>query len=310
VSGEGQAPVPTGRAVGPTGPTSPADRAVALRLARLHLRLGSLGLARAELEACAGSGELDEAALLDLAEVRWRTGDLPGAGEAAAAAIAPGDASGLALVIAAEAAAAAARPAEARRLAGQALEKTKLPLDRIFAGMPQSSIWPHDAAGLAVPAVPDTLAAETPSAAPASAASGPVAEDRGAPLPAGGGRQASRIDVPSALREASDDLDAGRVERASTRLALVLRLAPQAADRVFDLVAAQGSAALALVRGDALRLLGRDGDASRAYTEAASALDRGSDDGSGAAKRPSRRIAATLRPFAADRRPPGTDQPS
>jgi len=118
---------PTGGAatptIGPSGPTEPERRAVALRLARLHLRLGSLGLARAELEALAGSGELDEPALLDLAEVRWRTGDLPGAGEAANAALSTGDESVLALVVAAEAAAAASRPAEARRLAGRALER-------------------------------------------------------------------------------------------------------------------------------------------------------------------------------------------
>ena len=39
--------------------------------------------ARAELESLAGHGMLDDEALLDLAEVRWRTGDLAGAGEAA-----------------------------------------------------------------------------------------------------------------------------------------------------------------------------------------------------------------------------------
>ena len=33
----------------------------------------------------AGDGALDDEAIIDLAEVRWRTGDLAGAGEAAAA---------------------------------------------------------------------------------------------------------------------------------------------------------------------------------------------------------------------------------
>jgi hypothetical protein len=56
-----------------------------LALARIHLRLGSLGLARAELEALAGRDALDIDGLLDLAEARWRTGDLPGAGDAAQA---------------------------------------------------------------------------------------------------------------------------------------------------------------------------------------------------------------------------------
>ena len=47
-----------------------------VRLARVHLRTGSLSLARVELEKLAGSGLLDVASMLDLAEVRWRTGDL------------------------------------------------------------------------------------------------------------------------------------------------------------------------------------------------------------------------------------------
>ena len=51
----------------------------------MHLRLGSLALARAELEALASHGILDDDGLLDLAEARWRTGDLPAAGEAALA---------------------------------------------------------------------------------------------------------------------------------------------------------------------------------------------------------------------------------
>ena len=55
-------------------------RAADLVLARLHLRLGALALARAELETLAGRDALDDDGLTDLAEVRWRTGDLVGAG--------------------------------------------------------------------------------------------------------------------------------------------------------------------------------------------------------------------------------------
>ena len=61
-----------------------------------------------------GRGSLDELALLDLAEARWRTGDTAGAGEA------PGNPPStpaqrrLAYVIAAEAIAGVGRPAEAR----------------------------------------------------------------------------------------------------------------------------------------------------------------------------------------------------
>ncbi len=98
--------------------SSPAtDRAAStrgadLRIARLHLRGGSHALARAELEALAGRDDLDRDGILDLAEVRWRTGDLAGAGVAAAAWLEDGDAGGesgaLAHVISAEAAAAGA----------------------------------------------------------------------------------------------------------------------------------------------------------------------------------------------------------
>ncbi|MDQ2965800.1 MAG: hypothetical protein M3R57_08135, partial [Chloroflexota bacterium] len=62
------------------GPEAPidGDRPTALRMARLHLRTGLLALARVELETLAGEGTLDDEALLDLAEVRWRTDDLTG----------------------------------------------------------------------------------------------------------------------------------------------------------------------------------------------------------------------------------------
>lgn len=119
-------------------PARPAD----LRMARLHLRLGSLELARAELEAFAGAGALDADALLDLAEIRWRTGDVSGAGVAAQAYLGDGGDDALALVIAAEAAAAAGRPTDARRLAAQVLERGDVPLEGLFAGIPRSGIWP------------------------------------------------------------------------------------------------------------------------------------------------------------------------
>ena len=62
-----------------------ASRTAEARLARLHLRTGMLSLARAELETMAADGTLDTPALADLAEARWRSGDLPGAGDAAVA---------------------------------------------------------------------------------------------------------------------------------------------------------------------------------------------------------------------------------
>ncbi|HEX5954853.1 MAG TPA: hypothetical protein VFY37_02870, partial [Solirubrobacterales bacterium] len=118
------------------------ERDIDLVVARLHVRLGSLQLARAELEEMAGKGTLDDEGLIDLAEARWRTGDLAGAGEAANIALAAGNEAIVALVIAAEATAAAGRPAEARRLASRALEMADLSVADVFAGMPRSSIWP------------------------------------------------------------------------------------------------------------------------------------------------------------------------
>lgn len=121
---------------------APADRPVELRLASLHLRTGVFALARAELETSAGRGELDDAALLDLAEVRWRTDDVTGAGEAAAAYFATGREDTLALVIATEATASLGRSTEARRLATRALARGDVALDSIFLGIRPSSYWP------------------------------------------------------------------------------------------------------------------------------------------------------------------------
>ena len=127
--------------------TTAEGRPPALRLARVHLRLGSLALARAELEALSGRALLDDDGLLDLAEARWRTGDLAGAGDAAIALVDRGREDVIALVIAAEAIAAAGRPTEARRLANRAIEATGEPLDALFAGMPRSAIWPVEDTG-------------------------------------------------------------------------------------------------------------------------------------------------------------------
>src|SRR5688572_32653674 len=98
-----------------------ASRGPDLALARLHLRLGSTALARAELETLAGRDALDEDGLVDLADARWRTGDIAGAGEAAGAVLQDEQGPLLALIVAAEAAAARGRPTEARRLEDRAM---------------------------------------------------------------------------------------------------------------------------------------------------------------------------------------------
>ena len=131
------------------------QRSPDLVLARLHLRLGSLSLARAELETLAGKDMLDAEGVVDLAEARWRTGDITGAGEAAALVIDDDEGPVLALVVAAEAAAARGRPSEARRLAAKALAGADGTIDAIFAGMPRSPAWPPDPA--APPPSPTTM---------------------------------------------------------------------------------------------------------------------------------------------------------
>ncbi|MFL5673486.1 MAG: hypothetical protein ACJ779_00620, partial [Chloroflexota bacterium] len=120
-------------------------RTAELVLAHMHLKLASLALARVELETLAGLGGLDAQGLVDLAEVRWRTGDLVGAGEAATAALRVKETDPVALIVAAEAASAIGRPREARRLASRAVAVARHSIDDIFAGMPRSGVWAPDA---------------------------------------------------------------------------------------------------------------------------------------------------------------------
>ena len=115
------------------------DASLLLRLARIHLRTGSLTTARAQLESLAGRNQLDTAGTLDLAEARWRTGDLQGAGDAAGAYLAANGGEALGLVIAAEAASLGIHEAEARGYMEQARLRTLTSFDAIFAGMPRRS---------------------------------------------------------------------------------------------------------------------------------------------------------------------------
>src|SRR5687767_1875887 len=297
-----------------------ASRGPDLALARLHLRLGSMALARAELETLAGRDALDQDGLIDLAEARWRTGDIAGAGEAAAAALDDEDGPLLALVVAAEAAAARGRPTEARRLADRAMEVAAGSIDGLFAGMPRAGVWPPDAA--APPPSPTTMfdpprrvssavhrhpmphEAPIPQPAPPVAASADRAE-MAETTPAGpsGAADAATIGLwdgtaPTGTLEATDlradvetageadghadlpagdvELDLGRAaleagdrEEAAVRLGLVLRIAPALAPAVLELIEGRTDRGLALVRGDAYRLVGREVEARRAFIEAA-----------------------------------------
>ncbi len=300
---------------GSTGPARSSD----LVLARVHLRLGSLELARAELETLAGHDLLDEDGLVDLAEARWRTGDIEGAGEAALAALDDDDGPIVALVVAAEAAAARGRPTEARRYADRAMGVANGSIDTIFAGMPRAPAWPPDPA--APPPSPTTMfdpphgpagsvsrpphrPAEPVAAGASVAPSAPAVEGTpasadaagaDAPVPAPAGEMATIgmwDDVPEDqprdeaagyvaaappgtrsenehLLRGQAALESGDIDTAVVSLSLVLRLEPVAAPSVIDLVAGRTDPALALVRGDAYRLVGRELDALSAYREAA-----------------------------------------
>jgi len=289
---------------GPAGLVVTPRRQADLALARAHLRLGSLALARAELEMLAAAGELDGPGRVDLAEVRWRTGDLARAGEAAMEALAVLGDEPVALVIAAEAAAAIGRPNEARRLSTRAMACIGGPIDAIFAGMPRSAVWPADTAE--PPPTATTLFQQEPIPAQARRAGdsdtiaistlrAPVSEP-----PAAGPASRAPVtpgfwDVDADVAPAAPDLPdpteeletaaralvSGELEEAALRFALTLRLAPALAPAVLEAtegtVGPRGAAnaggpagpALSVVRGDAFRLVGLEAEARRAYAMAA-----------------------------------------
>ena len=78
-------------------------------------------------------------------------------------------------------------------------------------------------------------------------------------------------DPSGELDAAREALAAGDRSGAAIRLAIVLRLAPVLAPAVLDLAAAEPGAAFDLVRGDALRLVGRESQARRSFAAAARA---------------------------------------
>ena len=284
--------------------TSGERRSIDLSLARLHLRIGSLALARTEFETLAGRGPLDDEALIDLAEARWRTGDTIRAGEAAGAVVDRGGEAPLALLIAAEAAAAGGRPGEARRLATRAMGAAGGTLDALFAGMPRSTVWPQDPADPAPSAT--TLFGDDAADRGASVVS-PDDRARSRPVmdPPAGARAAAAtvagedVDVPGlwdadgdVTRSEAPAIDPGRsmdaglaalsmgdADRAAGLLGLAIRTGPHLAPAILDGTIDVTQAALLLVRGDAFRAVGSEAEAAVAYGAAARALG---DDGAGA----------------------------
>lgn len=261
---------------GQGAPGRPAN----LRLARIHLRTGALALARAELEAAAGAGELDDHALVDIAEARWRTGDLAGAGEAAAAYLGAGGDDLVALVIAAEAAAAAHGGGDdADTLVSRVTRRASLPLDAIVAGMPLWAPWPpgvdigapdpeprRDLAALVEPAPSAPITPLVPigaGRAVARAVGGPVAATPEA---------AAAADPQAAFAAGADALAAGDRDGAALYLAVALRLSPALAPAILSTVGGTPGPSYDLLRGDAFRIVGHQSDALRCYAAAALGL--------------------------------------
>jgi tetratricopeptide (TPR) repeat protein len=294
-------------------------RPMHLRLARVHLRTGAFGLARAELETAAGLGDLDDEALLDLAEIRWRTADLGGAGDAAEAYLAAGGGDALGFLIAAEAMAALGRPGEARRLARTALERADRPLDSLFAGIARSGVWPHDpltpgdpvatlfpfAPGLGVaPSAPFGATSPRPapvptSPEPASPASVTDQEpgfwdeqpEADRPVAAPAPEPGSELGLARAL------IGAGQADAAVVHLAVALRLDPALAPEVLALAEGRHGPIFELLRGDAHRLSGDEPSARRAYAAAAADPAAGPDS------------AKSALPDAAIDQPPTKEEP-
>jgi len=214
-------------------------------------------------------------------------------------------------VVAAEAAAARGRPTEARRLAAKALAAANGSIDAIFAGMPRSPAWPPDPA--APPPSPTTMfdqphpgrgasgrggrasRPERPSAVIADAevieTGRGESEEGGAGLwdehlaAAAEAEAETQAAIDATLPTGDEALDFGRdalgsgdIEAAALQLALVLRIAPALAPAVLDLIGDRHEPALAFVRGDAYRLVGRELDARRAYADAARPAPPPTDD--------------------------------
>ena len=273
---------------------SPDLRTTDLQLARAHLRIGQYSFARAELETLVVRGQIDREGLGDLAEARWRTGDLAGAGEAAQAHLDAGGDRTSCLVIAAETAMADGRVADARQLADTVLGRPD-DLDAIFAGLPRSRVWraaggyeePADAgheeepveAGLSragpAPAAAPGLSVPLPAHDEAVDAREPGAARPVAPAPAAETASASAHRLIAFAATALRDDRA----RAAVELSLVLRSEPSLAPAVLELIArtpadrpTRSGAALEIVRGDAYRLIGRPREAEQAYAQAVTIL--------------------------------------
>jgi tetratricopeptide (TPR) repeat protein len=260
---------------GPAAPLPQGPRGADARMARLHLRGGMLGLARAALEQMAGAGTLDTEALVDLAEVRWRSGDLEGAAEAARAHLALGGREPMADVIVAESLQRSGRQGEAFRHADAVEQRVGHAVDVLFAGERRGPAWPPDDGSIDRAAVlagrfgllvggrevaaptPRTWAVDAaPSRRPergqdqrsergqsrvaaAAAPGGTTIPSADVPVPSqAGGRPPAGHGTsgPAQELEVSEHLlSQGRYAEAAERLAVILRLEPRLAPVILSL---------------------------------------------------------------------------
>jgi hypothetical protein len=260
----------------------------------------------------AGAGTLDGPAMADLAEARWRSGDLEGAADAARAHQASGGAEPMAALILAEDLMRTGQAADARRYAEFVFARAGSAADQLFALEPRSPIWPpaddgwmaHGAdapghwgllvGGSEVAAPTPRTWVEEPIFVPASSID-PDAALR--PAPAGRGAAAlvsgplSTAAVVMSGRLAGEELEhvdrslaTGDVRGAAGRLAVLLRLDPALAPVILSAaeraaasrpMAGGDLSAVHLVRGDAYRILGRENEAAAAYRQAHQALSSG-----------------------------------
>ncbi len=258
-------------------PTRTADA----RLSRLHLRGGLLTLARAELEQMAGAGSLDREALADLAEARWRSGDLEGAAEAADVHLATGGDEPIAHVIVAEEAEREGRILDARQRATLVQQRVGVGIERLFAGERRSTVWPVGSASWmdANAAMPGRwgllvggIEVADPDAGTWTSAPATMGDDIGMPHTSAAGRAALRTrasglasssvtteQLQEAGREAAQHLDAAEQDMArgdlaamADRLALLLRLDASLAPVILS-IAERALAVTADLPGDLVR---------------------------------------------------------
>jgi hypothetical protein len=200
--------------------------------------------------------------MADLAEVRWRTGDLPGAGEAAVAHIGSGGSEPIAYVVAAEAYAAQGRSSDAKRMASEAIARG-IDVDAAFAGEPQSAVW--NGTGLPMAGAGRFRGTRPPRPTTDGLDGAEAAVDEQ--------RRPTAAEVSPALGAARLALRARDPAGVASRLAVALRAdLAEVAEAVLEIADAAivhagrlDAASLHLIRGDALTLLDRPEDAAQAY---------------------------------------------